>query len=81
MLKYRFDIENGEVARVTLLSLSSTSHFLIFGMHHIAYDGFSVNLLLTRISVLFMKARNLRLFDGNYQILPYSKETRLKTDR
>ena len=34
-----FDIEKGETMRVILLSLSPSSHFLLFNYHHILMDG------------------------------------------
>ncbi|KAL1860948.1 putative Hybrid PKS-NRPS biosynthetic cluster [Paecilomyces lecythidis] len=53
LLRYSFDIENGETIRMLMLSLSPEDHILVFGMHHIAIDGFSFNIILTEIDLLY----------------------------
>ncbi|KAJ9199832.1 hypothetical protein DTO164E3_4289 [Paecilomyces variotii] len=53
LLNYSFDIEGGETIRMLMLSLSPEDHILVFGMHHIAIDGFSFNVLLTEIDMLY----------------------------
>lgn len=53
MLHHTFDIERGEVVKTVLLTLNPTTHFMIFGFHHIAIDGFSFNLLLTELNALY----------------------------
>ncbi|KAL9109110.1 MAG: hypothetical protein Q9227_006201 [Pyrenula ochraceoflavens] len=53
MLNYAFQIDQGEVGRVILLSLSPTQHFMIFTFHHIAIDGFSLNLFLLELNALY----------------------------
>ncbi|KAL8721594.1 MAG: hypothetical protein Q9225_001758 [Loekoesia sp. 1 TL-2023] len=42
-----FDLANGEMARLVLLSLSPTSHFLLLNYHHIIMDGVSFQVFLT----------------------------------
>lgn len=42
-----FDLETGELMRVVLLSLSSSSHYLLFNYHHIIMDGVSFQVLLS----------------------------------
>ncbi|KOS18114.1 Nonribosomal peptide synthetase 14 [Escovopsis weberi] len=41
-----FDLESGDVMRINLLALSSTSHYLLIGYHHIVMDGASFNVFL-----------------------------------
>lgn len=53
LMKYHFKLHRGESIRIKLLSLSDTTHFLIFGFHHIAIDGFSFNILLAEINKLY----------------------------
>lgn len=42
-----FDLETGELMRVLLLSLSPSSHYLLFNYHHIIMDGVSFQVLLS----------------------------------
>ena len=51
--KYNFDIENGEVIRMQLLSLGPREHHLIFAVHHIAIDGFSFNLMVRDMDMFY----------------------------
>lgn len=53
LLSCTWDLERGEVAKVFLLSLTPRKHFLIFGFHHIAIDGFSFNLILNEMNALY----------------------------
>lgn len=53
MMNYNFDIERGEVIRMRLLSLSETDHVFIFGVHHIAMDGFSFNLMIRDLDMMY----------------------------
>lgn len=53
MMKHIFDLEQGESIRILLLSLNPTTHFLVFGFHHIAIDGFSFNILLSDLNKLY----------------------------
>ena len=41
-----FDIANGELMRIMLLTLSSSSHYLLLSYHHILMDGFSFQVFL-----------------------------------
>lgn len=45
--RHVFDIESGEMVRLVLLSLSPTSHYLLFNYHHIVMDGVSFQVFLT----------------------------------
>lgn len=51
--KYNFDIENGEVIRIQLLTLGPREHHLIFAVHHIAIDGFSFNLMIRDMDMFY----------------------------
>lgn len=53
LMKYAFRLDRGESIRIKLLSLSDTTHYLIFGFHHIAIDGFSFNILLSEINKMY----------------------------
>ncbi|KAL8790212.1 MAG: hypothetical protein Q9213_000743 [Squamulea squamosa] len=44
--KHVFDLESGEMVRLVLLSLSPTSHYLLFNYHHIVMDGVSFQVFL-----------------------------------
>ncbi|GAQ44038.1 hybrid NRPS/PKS enzyme [Aspergillus niger] len=51
--KYNFDIENGEVIRMQLLTVGPREHHLIFAVHHIAIDGFSFNLMIRDMDMFY----------------------------
>ena len=44
---HSFDLEQGKLMRVILLSLSQTSHYLLFAYHHILMDGVSYQVFLS----------------------------------
>ena len=46
MREHVFDLEEGNTMRILLLTLSSTSHQIIIGYHHINMDGISLEILL-----------------------------------
>ncbi len=48
-----FDLEAGPVFRATLTRLSPAEHHLLLGVHHIAFDGWSVDLLLHELAALY----------------------------
>jgi hybrid polyketide synthase/nonribosomal peptide synthetase ACE1 len=48
-----FDIERGEVIRALLMSLNPKTHFMVFGFHHIAIDGYGFNLFLSELNALY----------------------------
>ncbi len=52
-----FDISGGQTLRILLLSMSSTSHWLVLAFHHISIDGFSFNLLLDELNALYQGKR------------------------
>ena len=45
--RHVFDIESGEMVRLLLLSVSPTSHYLLFNYHHIVMDGVSFQVFLS----------------------------------
>lgn len=50
---HNFDIERGEVIRVRLATLAPNDHIIMFAVHHIAMDGFSFNLMLRDLDMLY----------------------------
>jgi amino acid adenylation domain-containing protein len=48
-----FDLSVGDVLRVTLLTGSATSHTILFAMHHIVSDGWSLAVAVREMSVLY----------------------------
>lgn len=49
----RFDLERGPLLRATLLHLGERSQVLVLVMHHIVSDGWSVEVLLSELSVSY----------------------------
>jgi amino acid adenylation domain-containing protein len=50
---YPFDLENGPLLQVRLLRLSEQEHILLLTMHHIISDGWSRDVFLHELSVLY----------------------------
>jgi amino acid adenylation domain-containing protein len=48
-----FDLANDPLLRVRLLRLGDPEHFLIFAMHHIVSDGWSIGVLLEEMARLY----------------------------
>ncbi|NET57520.1 MAG: SDR family NAD(P)-dependent oxidoreductase [Symploca sp. SIO2E6] len=48
-----FDLEKGQVLRVTLVQLSPETHVLMLTMHHIIYDGWSIGILARELCTLY----------------------------
>ena len=44
-----FDLENGDIMQIVLLSLSSASHYLMINYHHIVMDGESFNVFISEL--------------------------------
>lgn len=53
LLNYEFKLEQGETIRMKMVSLDDMNHHVIFGFHHIAMDGFSFNVLIAEINMLY----------------------------
>ncbi|MBW8874482.1 MAG: non-ribosomal peptide synthase/polyketide synthase [Acidobacteria bacterium] len=48
-----FELSRGPVLRVTLLRLGEREHLVLFNLHHIAGDAWSLEILLRELSVLY----------------------------
>ena len=53
MLKHVFDLAHGETIRIKLMALDANTHYITFATHHMAFDGFSFNVLLSELSALY----------------------------
>ena len=53
LINYEFKLEQGETIRLKLVSLDDETHFGIFAFHHIAMDGFSFNIVLSELNMLY----------------------------
>ncbi len=51
--KKPFDLARGPLVRVTLIQLDDLDHLVLFTMHHIISDGWSVGVLIREISILY----------------------------
>ncbi|HEV8581883.1 MAG TPA: amino acid adenylation domain-containing protein, partial [Thermoanaerobaculia bacterium] len=47
-----FDLERGPVLRACLVRLGEAEHHLLFNVHHIAFDGWSLDVLLAELAAL-----------------------------
>ncbi len=52
-----FDLEKAPLVRVSLLALSKTKHVMLFNMHHIISDGWSVGILVRELCFLYNALR------------------------
>ncbi|WP_437482985.1 amino acid adenylation domain-containing protein [Sorangium sp. So ce1014] len=48
-----FDLTSGPLLRLTLLRLGSEEHILLWGVHHIVFDGWSTSLVLGEFAALY----------------------------
>jgi len=51
--KTPFDLENDQLVRAKLLRLSAQHHIMVFTMHHIVSDGWSLGVLLREVASLY----------------------------
>lgn len=63
--RLRFDLENDPVARIELISLAPNDNLLLWIVHHIAADGWSVGVLMQELSAAY-RARSV----GTVPVLP-----------
>jgi amino acid adenylation domain-containing protein len=52
-LRQPFDLERGPLLRATLLRLGEHEHLLLFSMHHIVSDGWSLGVLVREVGSLY----------------------------
>ena len=48
-----FDLENGDIMQIVLLTLSSASHYLMINYHHIVMDGESFNVFISELEKVY----------------------------
>ncbi len=48
-----FDLESGPLFRVKLLKMGADEHIILYTMHHIISDGWSVNVLMREVAALY----------------------------
>ncbi|NQZ19896.1 MAG: AMP-binding protein, partial [Bdellovibrionales bacterium] len=52
---HAFDLENEHLLKIKLLRINKTKHVLLFNMHHIISDGWSMGILIKEISRTYEK--------------------------
>ncbi|KAE8373286.1 putative hybrid NRPS/PKS enzyme [Aspergillus bertholletiae] len=55
-----YDLENGEVARIMLLSQSPQSHFILLGYHHINMDGVSFEIFFADLQKAYYSSLEIQ---------------------
>ncbi|MBW4434726.1 MAG: thioester reductase domain-containing protein [Pelatocladus maniniholoensis HA4357-MV3] len=58
LVQHPFDLANDPLLRFRLLRLGERSHVLILVMHHIVFDGRSINVFFNELAVLYEAFRN-----------------------
>ena len=53
ILEPAFDLSHGQVIRAGLLNVSGDESFLVIGIHHIASDGWSKDIFINDLSLLY----------------------------
>ncbi|KAK4064120.1 uncharacterized protein Triagg1_9099 [Trichoderma aggressivum f. europaeum] len=51
---HAFDLENGENMRAVIIAESHSKHFFILGFHHLAFDGFSAQMLVKYLAMAYV---------------------------
>jgi len=57
-IESEFDLEKDALFRVTLIQQSESSYLIVFVMHHIISDGWSMNILLRDLQAYYNSAKN-----------------------
>jgi amino acid adenylation domain-containing protein len=73
--KYQFDLGEAPLVRVTLIKLSETRHVLLFNMHHIISDGWSMEILSKEFITIYdhlVQAKNILLPELTLQYKDYA---------
>lgn len=53
-----FDLNSGNLFRFSLLKLSKDSYYFIFTVHHLICDGYSIDILLNELSIIYNQLRD-----------------------
>jgi hypothetical protein len=56
--QHRYDLSSGPLLRVNLLRLGEDDHVLLFTMHHIISDGWSIGVIVRELTALYEAYRN-----------------------
>ncbi|EXK77811.1 hypothetical protein FOQG_17497 [Fusarium oxysporum f. sp. raphani 54005] len=70
---YRYDFTAGECMRAILLSLTPTTHFLIYGTHSLVLDGFSSAVITQELLRLYKGEAAETSDDAVYQYSSFSR--------
>jgi amino acid adenylation domain-containing protein/non-ribosomal peptide synthase protein (TIGR01720 family) len=71
-----FDLRNGPLWRVLLLQVSAEDHVLVLTVHHIAADGWSMQVMIDEFSALYQAAIEGRAANLNSLPVAYSDYAR-----
>ncbi|NQZ11173.1 MAG: amino acid adenylation domain-containing protein, partial [Algicola sp.] len=63
--QHLFELASGQLVKLTLLKLSEVKHVLLFNIHHIILDGWSLKILFGELKTLYRA-----YFDGQKNPLP-----------
>ncbi|MGH8422550.1 MAG: amino acid adenylation domain-containing protein, partial [Pseudomonas fluorescens] len=75
-----FDLRNGPLWRVLLLQVNTDEHVLVLTVHHIAADGWSMQVMVDEFSALYQAAVEGRAADLNSLPVNYSDYARWQRD-
>ncbi|AVT28435.1 hypothetical protein C6361_01765 [Plantactinospora sp. BC1] len=84
LLREPFDLTGGPPLRARLLRVADDEHVLVFSVHHIAFDGWSLRLFGAELGEAYaaaLAARPLRLPDPGPQYVDYAVWQRNLPDR
>lgn len=69
MRKHIFDLENGQSMRAVVLKGSETEHYFVLGFYHLAFDGFSAQILVRDLAMAYAGQQLLPL---KFQYIDFS---------
>ncbi|MCX2899977.1 non-ribosomal peptide synthetase [Pseudomonas mandelii] len=75
-----FDLRNGPLWRVLLLQVNADEHVLVLTVHHIAADGWSMQVMVDEFSALYQAVVEDRAADLNSLPVNYSDYARWQRD-
>ena len=73
LASYKFDLRNEFPYKITLIELASTRFVLIIVIHHIAFDGWSAEILFREISTLYSNHKSSKRVELTPLSMSYKK--------
>ncbi|MGE7888619.1 amino acid adenylation domain-containing protein [Bacillus cereus] len=71
-VRYLFELEDGQLLKISLLELQKHEYILIINMHHIISDGWSMNIFSDELSKIYCSLKEKESPDLNDLLIQYA---------